>query len=487
MTQPYMMTLCELRDRLRSRELSAREAVGSCLERIRATEPSLSALISVQEEQALERAGAMDAQGPDPQQPLWAVPVILKDALTTKGVPTTCGSRMLEGFVPFYDAHAVKLLKNAGAIVLGKSNMDEFAMGSSTEGSAFSTTRNPWDVRRVPGGSSGGSAASVAAGQCPAALGSDTGGSIRQPASLCGIVGMKPTYGRVSRSGLVAFGSSLDQIGPMTRTVADNAAVLDVIAGHDPWDSTSEDRGVPAHESLLARRRDLKGLTLGVPKEFWGEGMTPEVESVCRGMVDMARDLGAELVDVSMPSTQYSIAAYYIIATAEASSNLARFDGVRYGYRDKDAHELIEMYIRSRSHAFGEEVKRRIMLGTYVLSAGYYDAYYRKAAQVRRLVRREFDQALRACDLIIAPASPATAFRVGELTADPLQMYLTDVYTIPLNLTGLPGICIPAGLGSETGLPSGLQIFGPWFGEPLIYQAAQVLEHARGPFPCPPI
>jgi aspartyl-tRNA(Asn)/glutamyl-tRNA(Gln) amidotransferase subunit A len=487
MTQPHMMTLCELRDRLQRRELSAREAVLSCLERIKATEPGIAALLTVCEQQAMEHASAMDEQGPDPGRPLWSVPVVIKDVLTTKGVPTTCGSKMLERFVPFYDAHVVERLKKAGAIILGKANMDEFAMGSSTENSAFAATRNPWDPERVPGGSSGGSAASVAAGQCPAALGTDTGGSIRQPASLCGIVGMKPTYGRVSRFGLVAFGSSLDQIGPMTRTVADNAAMLEVVAGHDPWDSTSVQRAVPAYEALLGERMDLKGLRLGVPREFWGAGMASEVESACRGMLALARELGAELVDVSMPHTPYGIAAYYIIATAEASSNLARFDGVRYGHRDKEATELIEMYVRSRSQGFGEEVQRRIMLGTYVLSSGYYDAYYRKAAQVRRLLRQDFDQALERCDLILGPASPTTAFQMGELTADPLQMYLMDVYTIPLNLTGLPGICIPAGLGKDTGLPVGLQLFGPWFGESLIYQAAQVLEQARGPLPLPPL
>jgi aspartyl-tRNA(Asn)/glutamyl-tRNA(Gln) amidotransferase subunit A len=487
MTQPFMMNLCEMRDRLQRKELSSCETVQSCLERIKTTEPRISALLHVQEEQVLEQARVLDQHGPDPEKPLWSVPVIIKDLLTTKGVPTTCGSRMLEQFVPFYDAHVVERLKNAGALILGKANMDEFAMGSSTENSSFAATKNPWDPERVPGGSSGGSAASVAAHQCPAALGTDTGGSIRQPASLCGIVGMKPTYGRVSRFGMVAFGSSLDQIGPMTRTVADNAALLEVIAGHDPQDSTSVDRELPAYGALLSERTDLKGLTLGVPREFWGEGMAPEVEQSCRGMLDMARELGAELVDVSMPHTPYGIAAYYIIATAEASSNLARFDGVRYGHRDKSATELIEMYVRSRSQGFGEEVQRRIMLGTYVLSSGYYDAYYRKAAQVRRLLRQDFDQALERCDLILGPASPTTAFRVGELTADPLQMYLMDVYTIPLNLTGLPGICIPAGLGKDTGLPVGLQLFGPWFGEPLIYQAAHVLEQARGPLPLPPI
>jgi aspartyl-tRNA(Asn)/glutamyl-tRNA(Gln) amidotransferase subunit A len=487
MTQPYMMTLCELRDRLQRKELSSCETVQSSLERIKATEPRISALLHVQEEQVLEQARILDEQGPDPEKPLWSVPVIIKDLLTTKGVPTTCGSRMLEQFVPFYDAQVVERLKNAGALILGKANMDEFAMGSSTENSSFAATKNPWDPERVPGGSSGGSAASVAAHQCPAALGTDTGGSIRQPASFCGIVGLKPTYGRVSRFGMVAFGSSLDQIGPMTRTVADNAALLEVIAGHDPQDSTSVDREVPAYGALLSERTDLKGLTLGVPREFWGEGMAPEVEQSCRRMLDMARELGAELVDVSMPHTPYGIAAYYIIATAEASSNLARFDGVRYGHRDKSATELIEMYVRSRSQGFGEEVQRRIMLGTYVLSSGYYDAYYRKAAQVRRLLRQDFDQALERCDLILGPASPTTAFRVGELTADPLQMYLMDVYTIPLNLTGLPGICIPAGLGKDTGLPVGLQLFGPWFGEPLIYQAAHVLEQARGPLPLPPM
>jgi aspartyl-tRNA(Asn)/glutamyl-tRNA(Gln) amidotransferase subunit A len=487
MTHPYAMTLCDLRDKLRDKELSCSEAVRSCLERIRATEPTVAALLHVQEERALEQAKALDDHGPDPRLPLWGVPVIVKDVLAARDMPTTCGSKILDGFVPVYDANVVESLKRAGAVILGKANMDEFAMGSSTENSAYATTRNPWDTERVPGGSSGGSAASVAAMQCPASLGTDTGGSIRQPASLCGIVGMKPTYGRVSRYGLVAYGSSLDQIGPMTRTVADNAAVLEVIAGHDPMDSTSVRREVPPYEALLAERRDLKGLKVGIPVEFWGEGMAPEVERTCRRMLDLARELGAEPVEVSLPHTEYGIAAYYIVAMAEASSNLARFDGVRYGFRDKAASGLLEMYARTRSQGFGLEVQRRIMLGTYVLSAGYYDAYYRKAAQVRRLLRQDFDRALERCDLILGPANPTTAFKVGELSSDPLQMYLMDVYTIPLNLAGLPGICIPAGLGDETGLPVGLQLFGPWFGETQLYQAAHVLEQARGPLPQPPL
>ncbi|MFP4315393.1 MAG: Asp-tRNA(Asn)/Glu-tRNA(Gln) amidotransferase subunit GatA [Desulfovibrionales bacterium] len=485
MSEAYRLTLQELREKLHTREISAAEAVRSCLERIERTEPQVSALLAVTAEQALTTATAMDRNGPDPAKPLWGIPLVVKDVLTTRDVPTTCGSKLLENFVPFYDAHVVEKLKNAGAVILAKSNMDEFAMGSSTENSAYAATKNPWDLGRVPGGSSGGSAASVASCQCPGALGTDTGGSIRQPASFCGIVGMKPTYGRVSRFGMVAFGSSLDQIGPLTRTVGDNATLLQAIAGYDPKDSTSVNREVPDYEALLAGQKDLSGLTIGVPEEFWGEGMTPEVEKASQDFLNLVRELGGKTVPLSMPHTPYGIAAYYIIAPAEASSNLARYDGVRYGLRDKEADDLIDMYVRSRSKGFGDEVQRRIMLGTYVLSSGYYDAYYRKAAQVRRLLRQDFDQALEHCDLIAAPASPSTAFRLGELTEDPLQMYLMDVFTIPLNLTGLPGICFPVGLGRDSGLPVGMQLFGPAFQEDLLYQASAAVEASLPALPRP--
>lgn len=485
MSTPCAMTLLELRNALADGSVTPVQAVRSCLDRIAATEPRLHALLHVSSERALAEAADLERIGPDPSMPLWGVPVVIKDVLTVRDMPTTCGSKILEGFTPFYEATVVAKLRAAGAVILAKANMDEFAMGSSTENSAFQITSNPWDLERVPGGSSGGSAAAVAARQCPVALGTDTGGSIRQPASLCGIVGMKPTYGRVSRFGMVAFGSSLDQIGPMTRDVADNALVLQVIAGHDRRDSTSVNRPVPDYDALSGEERDLSGLRLGMPTQCWGKGMDPEVEAACRRAMECARELGAEIVPVDTPTVAYGIAAYYILATAEASSNLARFDGVRYGLRDASARELMEMYVRTRSAGFGEEVQRRIMLGTYVLSSGYYDAYYRKAAQVRRLVRNDFDAALSDCDLLCLPTSPTTAFRIGELTADPLQMYLMDVFTIPLNLTGLPGLSLPVGLGETSGLPVGMQIFGPAFGEERIYRAAFALERALPQLPQP--
>jgi len=374
----------------------------------------------------------------------------------------------------------VERLKEAGAVILGKANQDEFAMGSSTENSAVKATHNPWDLSRVPGGSSGGSAASVAAGQCFASLGTDTGGSIRLPASFCGVTGIKPTYGRVSRYGLIAYGSSLDQIGPLARTPADCAAMLQVMAGHDPKDSTSAPREVPDFETLVNSRHDLKGLRLGMPEEYWGEGLTPEVEAACRKAMDTAGKLGATCVPVRLAHTKYVISAYYIIATAEASSNLARFDGVRYGYRHPGAKDLKELYELSRSEGFGEEVRRRIVLGTFVLSAGYYDAYYRKAAQVRRLIRQDFLNAFETCDIIVGPASPFTAFGLGEKTGDPLQMYLADIFTISLNLSGLPGLCVPVGLGGDSRLPVGLQMFGRAWDEGTILGAAQALHEAIG-------
>ncbi len=485
MSKISSMSLEELRGLLRDRDLTVQEVVRASLERIEATEPVVNSLLYRNGEQALSLAEAMDRQGPEPNKPLWGVPVIVKDVLATKGLPSTCGSKMLEHFRPFYDAHAVGRLKESGAIVLGKSNMDEFAMGSSTENSAFGLTRNPWNPERVPGGSSGGSAASTASGQTPVALGTDTGGSIRQPAGFCGIVGLKPTYGRVSRFGLIAYGSSLDQIGPLTRTVQDAATVLEVIAGHDSKDATSSPEPVPAFGRTCADLKDLKGVKLGVPREYWGHGLSREVDSVCRRALDTARECGAELVEVSLPSSPYAIAAYYIIVMAEASSNLARYDGVRYGHRNTSAKDLLEMYMLSRTEGFGPEVQRRIILGTYVLSAGYYDAYYKKAAQVRRLIRDEYLQVLKQCDLICAPTAPTAAFPIGEMAGDPLQMYLTDVFTNPLNLTGLPGLCLPAGLGPETSMPIGLQLFGPAFGEERLLQVGTVLEQALDPLPQP--
>lgn len=486
MSQLFSHSLTRVRDLLRTGEITAQDATSSCLERIAATEPRLEALLHVAGDEALARAEAMDAQGPDAAKPLWGVPVIIKDVLVTAGMPTTCGSKILENFVPVYDAHCVTKLKDAGAIILAKANMDEFAMGSSTENSAFKVTKNPWDTARVPGGSSGGSAASVAVGQCFASIGTDTGGSIRQPASFCGIVGVKPSYGRVSRRGLIAYGSSLDQAGPMTRTVTDAAEILQVIAGHDPKDSTSVNTPVPDYLQALKNVESLKGMRLGLPEQYWGEGLSSEVDTACRNAIELAASLGAQIVPVSLPHTEYAIATYYILAMAEASSNLARFDGVRYGLRSSQAQDLATMYTRSRCEGFGEEVMRRIMLGTYVLSAGYYDAYYKKAAQVRRLIRQDFLNALEKCDLICGPACPTTAFAIGENTADPLQMYLTDIFTISLNLSGLPGLSLPVGLGKDTGMPVGLQLFAGNMEEAGLLSAAATLERHLPRLPEPP-
>ncbi len=476
MSELYAKSLSEIRGLLADGQVGAEETVKSCLDRVQATEPEIKALISVQAEESIRLAREMDKSGPDRDKPLWGVPIVVKDLLATKGVTTTCASRMLENFVPCYDADCVTRLREAGAVIIGKANMDEFAMGSSTENSAFFATANPWNTSRVPGGSSGGSGATVAAQQCFGALGTDTGGSIRLPASFCGIVGLKPSYGRVSRFGLVAYGSSLDQIGPMTRNVEDAALMLQAIAGHDEKDSTSVDREVPDYLEALSGRKDLKGVTISLPEEYWGEGLSREVGEACRAAVEKARELGAEIRPVSLKMTEYAIAAYYIIAMAEASSNLARFDGVRYGHRNRDADELVDMYTKSRTEGFGEEVQRRIVIGSYVLSAGYYDAYYRKAAQARALMRRDFDQAFSQCDLIAGPVCPTTAFRKGEITSDPLQMYLMDVFTISANLAGLPGLSLPVGLGGETGMPVGLQLMGPAFSEAMMLSVANVLE-----------
>ena len=478
MSDILSLSLAGLRARLADRSVSAGDAVSACLERIADTEPAIEALLTVTGEAALEQAQAMDAAGPDASKPLWGVPVVVKDAICTKGVATTCASRILENFVPFYDATCVERLKEAGAILLGKANMDEFAMGSSTENSAFQKTRNPWNLDKVPGGSSGGSGATVAAGQCFAALGTDTGGSIRLPASFCGVTGIKPTYGRISRYGVVAYGSSLDQVGPLARTAEDCAIMLQVMSGHDAKDSTSAPREVPDFAAQAAARKDLQGLRLGLPEEYWGEGLTAEVRACCDQAVEAAKGLGARIVPVKLPHTKYAIATYYIVAMAEASSNLARFDGVRYGFRHPEAKDLRDLYEMSRSEGFGEEVQRRIVLGTYVLSAGYYDAYYRKAAQVRRLIRQDFLDAFQACDVIVGPTSPFTAFGLGEKADDPLQMYLADIFTISLNLSGLPGLSMPVGLGKDTGLPVGMQMFGKAWDEGTILGTANALSGA---------
>jgi aspartyl-tRNA(Asn)/glutamyl-tRNA(Gln) amidotransferase subunit A len=427
-------------------------------------------------DRALAQAAAADARfvSGRPLGLLDGVPLAIKDVLCTRGIRTTCSSKILENFVPPYDATVVAKLLDAGAVILGKLNMDEFAMGSSTENSAFFTTRNPWDLARVPGGSSGGAAAAIAADLAAATLGTDTGGSIRQPAAFCGRVGLKPTYGRVSRYGLVAFASSLDQVGPFGKDVRDAALVLQAIAGHDSMDSTSVDVGVPDYAAEL--EGGVKGLRIGIPAEYFIEGLDPEVEAAVRAAIDTLRGLGAKMESVSLPHTEYGLAAYYVIAPAEASSNLARYDGVKYGLRVPGARDLIDMYSRTRGAGFGAEVKRRVMLGTYALSAGYYDAYYGKALRVRTLVQRDFQQAFERVDVIVAPTTPGVAFKMGE-REDPLQMYLNDVFTIPVNLAGLPGVSIPAGF-TQTGLPIGLQIIGKAFDEATVLRVARAYEAA---------
>ena len=480
----HELTIAELRGLIETREVTARAACEAALARIEAVEPKVDAFLTVDREGALRQADAVDAArvAGAPAGPLAGIPVAVKDNMCTRGLPTTCGSRILEGYRPPYDAHVVERLRQAGAVLLGKTNCDEFAMGSSTENSAYKPTRNPWDLRLVPGGSSGGSAAAVAVGECLGALGSDTGGSVRQPASFCGVVGLKPTYGRVSRYGLVAYASSLDQIGPLARTVGDAATLLQVIAGHDRRDATSVDVPVPDYAAALGR--PVRGLRLGVPREFFGAGLDPEIKGEVERAIGALRDLGCEPVEVRLPHTEYAIAAYYLIATAEASSNLARYDGVKYGPRVGGGESLGDMYLATRSRGFGREVQRRIMLGTYALSAGYYDAYYRKAQQVRTLIQRDYEEAFRRADLIVGPTSPVPPFPIGEMVSDPLAMYLIDVYTVTLNLAGLPAMAVPCGR-TRAGLPVGLQIIGPYFGEEKVLQLGQAYEQAVGGFPRP--
>ena len=471
------MSLHELADRRARGECSSAEIVNDVLAAIERRDGALRAYLWVNAEEARAAAEAADrrrAAGEPPRSPLDGLPIALKDNLSARGQPCGCASRILEGYRAPYDATVVRRLRAAGAIPLGRTNMDEFAMGSSTENSAFAVTRNPWDPERVPGGSSGGAAAAVAAGLAVAALGSDTGGSIRQPASFCGCVGLKPTYGRVSRYGLVAFASSLDQIGPLTRTARDAALLLGVLAGRDPMDSTSLDAPVPDYEAALTERLD--GLRLGLPREYFGEGLDPEVGAAVRAAAERCAALGAELVEVGLPHTPYAVAAYYLIATAEASANLARFDGVRYGRR-VEGGDPIEMYLRTRAAGFGPEVKRRIILGAYALSRGYHDAFYLRAQRVRTLIRRDFDAAFERCDALLAPVAPTPAFRIGEKTADPLAMYLGDILTIPVNLAGICGLATPCGF-TAGGLPIGLQIIGPALGEGLLLRIAHAYERA---------
>lgn len=434
---------------------------------------TLNAFLQIDRNGALQRADELEAST---RGALAGLPIAIKDNICVKGLQTSCGSKILGAYHPPYDATVIERLRNAGAVIIGKTNCDEFAMGSSNENSAFGPVRNPWDTSKVPGGSSGGSAAAVAAGIVPVALGSDTGGSVRQPASLCGVLGLKPTYGRNSRYGLVAFASSLDQVGVFARKAEDVASVLTVIAGRDPRDATTADVPVPDYKKAL--EGDLKGARIGFPSALFGKGLDSEVATAVKGVVEVYKELGAEIVEVELPHASYAIAVYYIIATAEASSNLARFDGVRYGFRAEDASELRQMYRKTREEGFGPEVKRRIMLGTYVLSAGYYDAYYRKAQQVRTLIKSDFMTAFKQCDAIITPTSPTPAFPIGEKVDDPLAMYLNDIYTVTANLAGVPGLSVPCGLSSDR-LPIGFQLLGPYWSEPTLLRMASEYERVR--------
>jgi aspartyl-tRNA(Asn)/glutamyl-tRNA(Gln) amidotransferase subunit A len=467
-----------LRAKITRNETTARTVAESSLDAAEKLNDTLNAFLQIDRAGALRRAEELDAAGDDSNGALGGIPIAIKDNICVRGLQTSCGSRIIGDYHPPYNATAIERLNAAGAIIIGKTNCDEFAMGSSNENSAFGPVRNPWDTARVPGGSSGGSAAAVAAGIVPVALGSETGGSVRQPASLCGIVGLKPTYGRISRYGLVAFGSSLDQIGIFGRSARDIGVVLGVIAGRDTHDATTADVSVPDYATEIAR--GLEGARIGVPRELFGEGLDAEVRASVESAIEAYRELGAEIVEIELPHAKYCIAVYYIIATAEASSNLARYDGVRYGFRAEEANELRAMYRRTRDEGFGAEVKRRIMLGTYVLSSGYYEAYYRKAQQVRTLIKRDFVQAFEQCEAILTPTTPTPAFLLGEKTDDPLSMYLNDIYTCTANLSGIPGISIPCGL-SAARLPIGFQLMGNYWSEPTLLRLANAYEQ-RHPF-----
>jgi aspartyl-tRNA(Asn)/glutamyl-tRNA(Gln) amidotransferase subunit A len=476
MSRLHELTAAEIRRRVERREVSCEEVARAHLDRVACTEKAVDALLVILADRALSRARDLDRRlaAGEPAPALAGVPVVVKDVMHVEGLPTTCGSRILEGYRPPYSATAVARLEQAGAIILAKSNMDEFAMGSSTERSAFKPTRNPWDPSRVPGGSSGGSAAAVAAGMAPLALGSDTGGSIRQPAAFCGVSGLKPTYGRVSRYGLVAFASSLDQIGPFARDARDLALACSVVSGHDPHDATSS--GHPAPDLTAALAAGLDGLRVGIPRSFLSRGVEPATLARFEEATAALAGLGARLLDVELPHLPHAVAAYYLVATAEASSNLARFDGVRYGLRASGATELRALYGGTRDAGFGPEVKRRIILGTFALSAGYYDAYYLRAQKVRSLVRRDFERAFESCDLVATPTTPAPAFRFGEKTEDPLQMYLEDIFTVPANLAGIPALSLPCGLA--TGLPVGLQLLARPFDEATLLRAGAGFQRA---------
>jgi len=474
----HKLSLCELQKKFTAGEVTATEIVRAYFLRIGQVEPKVKAYVTQTKEAAMTQASALDERlkGWRKTKPMTGMPLAIKDNFCTEGVRTTCSSRMLQQFIPPYDATVVARLREQDYILLGKANLDEFAMGSSTEHSAFGPSRNPWNLQHVPGGSSGGAAAAVAADECVAALGSDTGGSIRQPAAFCGVVGLKPTYGRVSRYGLVAFASSLDQVGPITKDVPDAALLLGAIAGHDPLDSTSADVPVPDYMKAL-KKKDLKKLNVGVPVEYFADGLDPEVELSVRAAIDEMKSLGGTIKEIHLPRTDAAVAVYYVIATAEASSNLARYDGVKFGLRAKETKDLLDLYMKTRQEGFGPEVKRRIMLGTYALSAGYYDAYYGKAQAVRTLICEDFRAAFKDVDLIVTPVTPTPAFRLGEKSEDPLQMYLSDIYTISVNLAGLPAIAVPCGF-SKAGLPIGVQMIGRAFEEETLLRAAHAYEQS---------
>lgn len=474
----YDLTAHEMRDMLRRKELSSVELTEGIFERIENVEEKIGAFITLTRAEALLEASAVDEarnRGEDLPD-LAGIPMALKDNMCTDGILTTCGSKILMNFVPPYDAAVAESLKGAGAVMVGKANMDEFAMGSSTENSAYKITRNPWDTQRVPGGSSGGSAAAVAAGEAFYALGSDTGGSIRQPAALTGLVGLKPTYGRVSRYGLVAFASSLDQIGPLTKDVEDSALVMNAISGHDRRDATSVDRGAEDFTADMAR--GVKGMRIGIPKEFFGEGIDKDIKAMVMDAARSYESMGAVCEEISLPSVSHALSVYYILATSECSSNLARFDGARYGYRAKTYDGFKDMFVKTRSQGFGDEVKRRIMLGTYSLSSGYYDAYYNRGLKVRTLIRREFEKVFETCDFMLTPTTPTTAFKIGEKSDNPLEMYMSDICTVPVNIAGVPAISLPCGF--KEGLPVGMQLIGDYFDEATLLRAAFSFEQASG-------
>ena len=476
MSELTQKTIYEHAEALRKKEYSSVQLTQAYLDRIAAKDKTIGAYITVTAEKALEKAKAFDEgkSANNKRSLLAGIPCGIKDNMCTKGIKTTCASKMLGEYIPPYSAHVVEKLEEAGAIILGKLNMDEFAMGSTTENSAFRICRNPIDTRRVPGGSSGGSAAAVAAKEAAYTLGSDTGGSIRQPAAFCGVVGMKPTYGSVSRYGLVAFASSLDQIGPITSTVFDNALVLNEIVGHDKRDATSVKRKYKDFTKEI--KNGVKGMKFGIPEQFFGEGVSEDVKKAVLDGAEIYRMMGAELVPVSMPSIDYALSAYYVISSAEASSNLARFDGMRYGYRSEKYDDIDELYRKSRSEGFGKEVKKRIMLGTFALSSGYYDAYYKKALQVRSLVKKDFDRVFEECDLILSPVAPTVAYKIGEKSSDSLQMYMGDAYSVPVNIAGIPALSLPCGIG-DGGMPVGMQLMGPAFSESTLYRAGYAFEN----------